>query len=423
MNAWKALGAGLAAASLTIMTGCAGGAGGAGNAGVADPSGDGVRYGASKEEYAAALADMTPVTLVYQAGSSSSGHTHEREKAFAESIEEWSDGKITLDVVWGNAIAPYDEVVEAVADGRIDIGIDIPIYNPSKYPAMTDLSTLSAAPATGPLLAETANIAAAQEVAWSNDTVLDDLRDKGVEVLVPAEYEFSNALICSEPTTSLADLDGKQVRAGSATDFALIESVGASAVSLQLGEVYEALQRNVVDCAVLSLKIAASQGLLEVAPHVMFPTEGSWGRSSTALVASTKYAGLPLPARQLIFDKLEGSLGGQITSSAAWTADAAAIVEEHGGDFHRLDDDAEAALQDGIRGLREGDAVKVLSVDETGGELAAALEKWTAIAEEEGITEPAGWTELAAQVSDSPLEVDGYAKRMYEEIYLPHRPE
>lgn len=406
------------AAALAVTAGCAGAAGGE----VTEAEGEGVPYGASQEEYAEALADMEPVELVYQAGSSATGHTAEREEAFAESIEEWSDGKITIETLWGNPIAPYDEVVEAVSDGRIDIGLEIPIYNPSKYPAITDLSTLSAAPEVGPLVPEMVNIAATQEVAWNNDAILDNLRDLGVEVLVPAEFEFSNALICGEPITSLDDFDGKQIRAGSAADFALIESVGASAVSLQLGEVYEALQRNVIDCAVLSLKIAASQGLLEVAPEVIFPNGVSWGRSSTALVASPKFSGLPLAARQLVFDKLQGSLGGQISTSAAWTVDSVADVEEFGGTFHRLDDDAEDALQEGVRTLREADSMNTLDGQAVGAELDAAIEKWSEIAAEEGFESYEDWHALADDVSDDPLDVDSYAKRMFEEIYLPHRP-
>ncbi|WP_051218131.1 hypothetical protein [Nocardioides insulae] len=407
------------ALGMAVLSGCAGSVGQAEADGSA---GEGVEYGASKAEYQEALADMDPVELVYQGGSTGTGHTADRERAFAKSIEEWSGGKISVEVIFGQSIAPYDEVVEAVADGRIDLGMEIPIYNPAKYPAITDLSALSAAPAPGPLLPEMVHIAAGQEVAWDTAPVLDDVRDKGVEVLVPAEFEFSNSLICSEPVTSLKDFKGKQIRAGSATDFALAEALGASGVSLQLGEVYDALQRHVIDCAIISLKIAASQGLLEVAPEVTFPTDVSWGRSSTALVAGAKVSQLPLAARQLIWDMLEGYVRDHISSTAAWTVDATDAVHQFGGGFHRIDPAAEEKLQEVIDGLREPGALNVLDPQATGEDLDAAIEKWTGIAEDEGYRDYADWNEMAAELGDEPLDVDAYAKRMYEEIYLPHRP-
>lgn len=411
--------AALTAFCLTALVGC----GGTASESAASDQGDGVEYGASKEEYQEALADMEQVELIYQAGGSPSGHTADRERAFAESIEEWSGGKISIEPLFGQPIVPFGEILEAVADGRVDIGLEIPIYDPSQFPAMSDLSAISAAPEAGPLLAEMVHIAAAHEVAWDNEIILDEVRKPGVDVLVPAEFEFSNALICPEPVTSPEDFKGKQIRAGSATDFALIESLGASGVSLQLGEVFEALQRGVIDCAIISLKIAAPHGLLEAAPHVMFPSETSWGRSSTALVTGPKVAQLPLAARQLIFDMAEGSLGGQLDASSKWTEEAASMVEEFGGEFHRIDSESEQLLNDATNGLVTSEAITTLDAEQISSDFDNAYEKWSSIAEEEGFYEFEDWKEMAEHMAENPLDFDPFAKRMYEEIYLQHRPQ
>src|SRR5699024_5287692 len=139
----------------------------------------------------------------------------------------------TVNTVWGQPIAPYDEVTEAVADGRIDIGLEIPIYTPAKYPAITSLINIAPTAPADPYFYEMVTTAAAQDVAWSSDAILDDYRDKGVEVLVPLEFEYSGALACTEPVTSANDLDGKQLRVASAADFAIAESLGAAPVSMQ----------------------------------------------------------------------------------------------------------------------------------------------------------------------------------------------
>lgn len=103
-------------------------------------------------------------------GSSGTSNAGKAETAFADRVEEQSGGNVTLDIGWGSAVALYNEVTEAVADERLDLGVTVPR---------------------------------------------------------PAHFEFSNALICSSPVATADDLDGLQVRAGSSNDFALAEGVDA----------------------------------------------------------------------------------------------------------------------------------------------------------------------------------------------------
>ncbi len=59
-------------------------------------------------------------------------------------------------------------------------------------------------------------------------------------------------LFCSDDVKGLDDLAGKKVRSYTPTMSALLESLGASPVTLQFAEVYPALQRGVADCAITS---------------------------------------------------------------------------------------------------------------------------------------------------------------------------
>ena len=106
-----------AVASLALLAGCAGSVGGDGS-GSEDSAGEGFAYDASQDEIDAALADLDPVTIKFQPSSMS-------EKSILapngldvkKAIEERSGGKITVDIVWGQAIAGYDAVDDALADG------------------------------------------------------------------------------------------------------------------------------------------------------------------------------------------------------------------------------------------------------------------------------------------------------------------
>jgi TRAP-type C4-dicarboxylate transport system substrate-binding protein len=405
------------------MSGCAGGVGG--GAGGEAGGGEGVEYGASPEEYQAALEDMEPVTLTYQGGGASAeSGSGKAELEFAQRVEELTGGKVTFEMAWGQSVAPFDEVTEAVADGRIDIGVEIPIYTPSKYEAIGELISLSPSTPSSPVLTEVATTAAALETAWDTPEVVENYEEMGATVLRPMFFETSNALMCTEPVTSAADFRGKQIRVGSASDFTIVEALDASPVSMQFTEAYEALQRNTIDCTLGGLRIGADYGFLEVAPHVSLPQDGAWGRNPTALVAGPGYERLPLAAKQAIFDSFEVFTGAGLTAMIDSSATAVGMIEDNGGEVARLEDDAESAFQGAVEELR----AQVEASDALDGAAAAAsfdegYEKWAALAEESGIPAEDDYHAFAQEWEGSPLDLQPFGARIYEEIHLPRRPE
>jgi len=56
-------------------------------------------------------------------------------------------------------------------------------------------------------------------------------------------------LYCREPVGSLDQLGGKRVRVHSSALATLVKNLGASALTMPIGDVYSALQRGVIDCA------------------------------------------------------------------------------------------------------------------------------------------------------------------------------
>lgn len=414
----------LAVLSVAALTGLAGCAGSAAQSSDDAGGGAGVDYGASPEEYQEALADMDPVTLTYQPGAQSSqGHTGEAEQLFVDRVHEVSGGAITLEPVWGQAVAAFDDVTEAVADGRIDIGVEIPIYTPSKYEAVNELINLAPSTPASPYVTEISTTAAMMDVAWNTPEIIDNYEAMGVTVLRPVMFETSNALMCTDPVTSLDDFKGKQIRVGSAADLAIVEGLGASPLSMQFVEAYEALQRNTIDCTLGGLRIGSEYGFLEVAPHVTFPEDSAWGRSPTAVVAGPGYTNLPLAAQQLIFDAYAESNARSLEASVAFTADAIGKIDEHGGDIARLDDDANAALADAIDGLREETVgSSAFDGEDVASRLDEAYDTWSGIAEEEGHADSGDYTAFADDFASDPVDLSEFGERMFEEIYLPHRP-
>ena len=223
--------------------------------------------------------------------------------------------------------------------------------------------------------------------------------------------------------TSLDDFAGKQIRVGSASDLEIVESLGALPVSMQFVEAYEALQRNTIDCTLGGMRIGSEYGFLEVAPHVTLPNNAAWGRSPTAVVAGPGYQDLPLAAKQVIFDAYAQSNARSLEASVAFSADAVEKVEQNGGDIRRLDEDAEAKLSEAIENLRDETAGSdALDGEEAVVQVDEAYSKWLGIAEEEGHEDSGDYFGFAEEFASESVDLSTFGERIFEEIYLPHRP-
>ncbi|WP_168990538.1 TRAP transporter substrate-binding protein DctP [Aureimonas flava] len=71
-------------------------------------------------------------------------------------------------------------------------------------------------------------------------------------------------LLCTSPLSTLADLSGTKLRAGSGNYSRWAETFGATPVSMPGNEMYEALSQKVVDCTIASAAELTAGGLFDV---------------------------------------------------------------------------------------------------------------------------------------------------------------
>jgi TRAP-type C4-dicarboxylate transport system substrate-binding protein len=81
-----------------------------------------------------------------------------------------------------------------------------------------------------------------------------------------AQWPFPpQILFCKEPIEKLADLEGRKVRVNGAVISEMVSSWGATAVTLSGSEVYQAMQRGLVECAATGSAYGNEYGWYEVA--------------------------------------------------------------------------------------------------------------------------------------------------------------
>lgn len=402
------------------LTSCAGSVGSTAE----QATGQGVPVGATDSQYQEALADMPEVTLVYQpSGASPNVPAAPRDIEFKKRVEEASGGKINIELVWGQAIAGYSELDDALADGRVDLALTQPLYNPSEYPvndAFLNVSTLAgASPRAGDLVTN----AALLEAAWGSDEMNEEIESKGLYPLLPFVADGPQLIMCSEPITAAEDWHGRQVRVASAIQGKQVQALGAIPVSLEFQELYEALQRGTVDCTTAHGLMASGVGFLDLVPYAMYSEELSIGAGAHSIIAGPGYANLPLAARQLIFDQLVTMIEQQRITSMEGSANVAESARTHGGNIRELDATSVESLRELSEDLVSQNIATGVVSDGFRNSIHESLQKWQGIVESMGLEDQGDFATFDQWNDAGDAEIEAFATRIYDEILLTHRPE
>jgi TRAP-type transport system periplasmic protein len=115
---------------------------------------------------------------------------------------------------------------------------------------------------------------AAQALAPAANRELEKL---GVKMIATSPFP-AQVFFCKKPVAGIADLKGLKVRVAGPAQSDFVNALGAQPVGIAFGEVYGALERGVVDCAVTGTGTANSSKWYEVTTH-MYTLVASWGIS------------------------------------------------------------------------------------------------------------------------------------------------
>lgn len=180
---------------------------------------------------------------------------------WADEVAERSDGRITIEMYWSESLGGAKELLELVSSGAVDLASPAPAYYPTEL-ALTNSVQL---PMVFP------DNSSAQLLA-------QDLADVPAVV---AENEANNIyplfwtsvptyhLLCTRPMKTLEGLKGARLRSYGQYVPRMWESLGAVPITTTSPEVYEGLQRGLLDCAYLSNDYAVSASLDEVAEYYL----------------------------------------------------------------------------------------------------------------------------------------------------------
>ncbi len=150
------------------------------------------------------------------------------------------------------------EIVRLVRSGQAEIGAGTLTTLSGDVPILDGVDLAGLAPEIG----------RARQIAQAIlPTANRDLERFGVRLVIT--YPFpAQVLFCRQPFTRLEDLKGRKIRTFGQSLVDLVTALGAQPVSIGFPEVYSALERGVVDCAITGTGSGASARWPEVTTHI-----------------------------------------------------------------------------------------------------------------------------------------------------------
>lgn len=371
-------------------------------------------------------ADELELTVTTTIGGPDDYHNIPIDEMFT-SIAETSDGRISYDFNYVNAVVPPGEVGSAMASGTVDAGLVVTSYNPAEFPISNWLSQLAFAGEAGPPAAALERSAAVAEWWKSHPEAMEaDFTSQGLVPLTTGiNAHTAYQLLCTEEVTSLDDARGLSVRTPGEAWADAAEALGMEAVSLPGAELYESLQRGVVDCTMADGPDMMSSNLTEVASHyttIDLPGFTPYG----VFISEQVWDGLDEEAKDIIWDELDVYVES-LTKQGLQLQEE--ILETSGMEFHEMDDDLAGALANHQDAVVE-DAIdsapeSVSDPEEAVNSFFALHEEWADVVENDlSVDSEATW-EAWFESGGTPADVDlrTYAEVVNERVFDGNRPD
>lgn len=214
--------------------------------------------GTKKQTYNLKFANYSPPTNI----------TSKAMKMWADDVEKRTDGRVKVEFFYSEALLPAAEILPGVGDGRADMGYSSPQYHPSEMPlgSLTGVPFLTDNPES--------QARTLQALYEKNAEFQKEFHKQGVHLLTTALLP-SAIIVGKKPITALSDMKGAKIRVVGYQGKAF-PAIGATPVGISQTEVYESLQRGVIDMgSSTNLGLAIDGNLEEVSKH--FVDAGSGG--------------------------------------------------------------------------------------------------------------------------------------------------
>ncbi len=263
----------------------------------------------------------------------------ELDRKFVELANKLTVGELSIELFDGGTLVPAGEVFDAVESGTIQAGADWPGYWAGRDTAFSPLSTH-------------ASLFNAVDYVnwisqWGGAELYNEVYGKFGMVYLP--YGVTNNESGFRTNTAVRttdDLQGMRLRLSGLEQGRLLTQLGGSQVSMAGGEIYQALERGVIDGAEFSTpNVDWSGGFQQVTSHWSTP---GWHQSASifgVMINRTAWDALSPETQEKLRIAADATLLWSLAFTERRANDAYRQFQEHGTEITRLDDETLATIQ------------------------------------------------------------------------------
>lgn len=392
------------------LTGCASG----GTATTAEPTDEGP-----------SLEDMEPIVLTYSDSNVETAAHVMAMQGFMEQVTEATEGKITFETYYAAALHPVTESLSAIESGLTDITFVSPSNVPDLMPAALWETTVAQSAIEAEFPMSLIQGTPVQSAAYEEGALAEELAAYDAQTLA-TWGTAPNSALCKPEVTSADQAAGKTIRTPGPPFVDEVEQIGMTSVTLPVTDVFEGLQRGVIDCFMNVISPFITLGVWDEAKYFV-PAHFAASYGSQLLIKKSVLESLPIEAQQIIFDArvdlLTAILEATLARNVQWAEEAPAkgVTFVDPTSFNTAIDEAR---EDYTKAALENAPASVDDPEAFADELAGLADRWNEVAgdldvESGSPTTQDGWVELYRSVEG--IDWDAYAEAMREYL-APYRP-
>lgn len=262
------------------------------------------------------------------------------DRHWAELVNRLAGDELQIEFRAGGTLMPVTEVFDATETGSIEASGDWPGYWAGRSPAFSPLGT------TTSLFNGVDYLNWIQQ--WGGFELYQEVYGEYNMVYLP--YGITNnesGFMGRTPITSLDDLDGKRLRLSGRDQGRVLEQLGGSQVTLAGGEIYQAVERGVVDGAEFSTPgVDYNAGFAEVAEHWSVP---GWHQSASVfgvMINKDAWDALSEETQEKLKIAADATLAWSLAWSERESTEGTIRFQEAGVQIHPLSDEELERIQE-----------------------------------------------------------------------------
>ncbi|MGJ8544142.1 MAG: TRAP transporter substrate-binding protein DctP [Sulfitobacter sp.] len=264
----------------------------------------------------------------------------EIDKHFVELANKLTGDELNIEFFEGGALVPAGEVFGAVESGTIQAGADWPGYWAGRNSAFSPLAT------TASLFNAVDYVNWIQQ--WGGAELYNEIYGKFGMVYLP--YGVTNnesGFRTNKKIETLDDLQGMRLRLSGLEQGRLLEQLGGSQVSMAGGEIYQSLERGVIDGAEFSTpNVDFSGGFQQVTTHWATP---GWHQSASifgVMINKASWDALSEETRESLQIAANANLLWSLAFTEKRATEAYQQFKDAGIEITRYDDETLAKVQE-----------------------------------------------------------------------------